>query len=169
MSDRDRIDAALGRLEFARQYGGQFYGSLTDDEWFWTPPGYATHVAWQVAHIAVSEYGLCIRRVRGRTAEDESLVPEAYIAQFGVGSTPVADRDAYPSRSEIDELLAAVRRETVAVLSAHSDAQLDVPVEQPHPVFKTKFGAVDYASHHEFLHIGQIGMLRRLMGKPAIR
>lgn len=169
MSDRDRIDAVLGRLEFARQYGRQFYESLTDEEWFWTPPGYTTHVAWQVAHVAVSEYGLCIRRVRGRTAEDESLVPEAYIAQFGVGSTPVADRAAYPSRAEIEELLVAVRRETVAVLSANNDAQLDVPVEQPHPVFKTKFGAVDYASHHEFLHIGQIGMLRRLMGKAAIR
>jgi hypothetical protein len=36
-------------------------------------------------------------------------------------------------------------------------------------VFKTKLGAVDYASSHDMVHNGQIGLLRRLMGKPALR
>ena len=44
-----------------------------------------------------------------------------------------------------------------------------VPVAEPHPLFETKLGAVDYAAGHEMVHNGQIGLLRRLMGKPALR
>ena len=33
-------------------------------------------------------------------------------------------------------------------------AELNVPVEQPHPVFKTKLEAVEYAPQHELVHAG---------------
>jgi len=53
--------------------------------------------------------------------------------------------------------------------SGRSDAELDVPVEQPHPVFTTKLEAVEYAPQHELIHAGQIALLRRLMGKAPLR
>jgi long-subunit fatty acid transport protein len=49
------------------------------------------------------------------------------------------------------------------------DVELDMPVERPHPVFKTKLAAVEYCEPHEMVHAGQIALLRRLMGKPPIR
>ena len=49
------------------------------------------------------------------------------------------------------------------------NAELDWPAEPPHPRFKTKLGAIEYSPFHEYVHAGQIAMLRRLMGKPAVR
>ena len=52
---------------------------------------------------------------------------------------------------------------------ANADAELDAPIEQPHPAFKTKMEAVEFCSQHEMVHAGQLALLRRLMGKPPLR
>lgn len=164
-----QIDAALARLKHAHARIHDFTKDLTPDEWFWSPSEFTTHVAWQVGHLAVSDYNLCLRRVRGRTPADESLLSDAFNEHFKLGSQPVADAAKYPPVSEIVRVFDAVHAQSLKELGAMSDEELDVPVEQPHPVFKTKLGAIDYASSHDMVHNGQIGLLRRLMGKPALR
>ena len=47
--------------------------------------------------------------------------------------------------------------------------QLDIPVENPHPLFSTRFGALVFCPEHECLHAGQIALIRRLLGKPPLR
>ena len=122
-----------------------------------------------MGHVAVSQYNLCLRRVRGRTAANESLIPDRFIDGFKLGSTPDPNRTNNPPLVEIRQVFDAVEQQVVAELVALSDAELDVPVEQPHPVFKTKLEAVDYAPQHELVHAGQIALLRRMMGKPPLR
>jgi hypothetical protein len=39
----------------------------------------------------------------------------------------------------------------------------------PYAAFATKFGGLLFCSHHEMLHAGQIGLLRRLIGKAPVR
>jgi len=39
----------------------------------------------------------------------------------------------------------------------------------PHPMFKTKLEAVQWCGQHEFIHIGQIGLLRRLLREKPLR
>jgi uncharacterized damage-inducible protein DinB len=166
---RTQLSAAIDRLEMSRRRTKDFIADLTPSEWFWHPAEFVTHVAWQVGHLAVSEYNLCLRRVRGRTDADESLISDAFIDKFKLGSTPVAGAVNYPPIAEIQRVFDAVHAQAVAELTKLSDEELNVPVEQPHPLFRTKMGSVDYASGHELVHNGQIGLLRRLMGKPALR
>ena len=166
---RTRLEAAVDRIELARRRVKEFTDDLTLDQWFWHPAEFTTHVAWQIGHLAVSQYNLCLRRLRGRTKADEALIPDAFIEHFKLGSQPLAGAENYPPIAEIKRVFDAVHAQTLKELTALSDEDLDVPVEQPHPVFKTKLGAVDYASSHELVHNGQIGLLRRLMGKPALR
>jgi hypothetical protein len=166
---RTQIQAAVDRMEMARSRVKDFTSDLKSDEWFWSPAEFTTHIAWQIGHLAVSEYNLCLRRVRGRTKEDETLIPDSFIEYFKLGSQPVAGSVNYPPIAEIVRVFDAVHAQAMKELSALSDEDLDVPVEQPHPIFKTKLGSVDYASGHEYVHNGQIGLLRRLMGKPALR
>ncbi|MGD9636621.1 MAG: DinB family protein [Pirellulales bacterium] len=166
---RTRLDAALERLKLAHGRIHDFTRDLTPDEWFWHPAEFTTHIAWQVGHLAVSDYNLCLRRVRGRTQQDESLLSDAFNEHFKLGSQAVADASKYPPVAEIVRVFDAVHAQALQELGAMSDEELDVPVEQPHPVFKTKLGAVDYASSHDMVHNGQIGLLRRLMGKSALR
>jgi hypothetical protein len=166
---RTQIQAAVDRLKMAHGRVKDFTNDLTPDEWFWHPAEFTTHVAWQVGHLAVSDYNLCLRRLRGRTKEDETLIPDAFIEHFKLGSQPVAGAANYPPIAEINRVFDAVHDQSLKELAALSDEELDVPADPPHPIFKTKLGAVDYASGHDLVHNGQIGLLRRLMGKPALR
>ena len=164
-----RLESVIERLRRARAFTRQFLTGLAADEWFWTPPTYTTHIAWQVGHIAVAEYNLCLRRLRGRTADDERLIPDAFIEAFKLGSTPVAGASNNPSLEEIQRVFDGVHEQVLSELPLVDNAELDTPLEKPHPAFKTKLGAIEYSPHHELVHAGQIAMLRRLMGKPPIR
>ena len=169
MASFSRVELALERMRGTRMFTEQFLDGLTDAEWFWSPPQYTTNIAWQVAHIAVSEYGLCIGRVRGRIAADASLISDEFIETFKMGSKPAAEQEKNPSLDEIRRVFAEVRRQAIEELSGRSDADLDGPLAQPHPRFKTKLGAVEFAALHEMVHAGQIAVIRRLMGKAPLR
>jgi len=169
MSATTRVDSAINRLKFSRLYTKRFLEGLSDDEWFWCPSELSTHIAWQVGHVAVSQYNLCLRRVRGRTAADEALISDRFIDVFKLGSTPDPSPANNPSLAEIRRVFDAVQERAIAELTMRNDAELNVPVEQPHPVFKTRLEAVEYAPQHELVHAGQIALLRRMMGKPPLR
>lgn len=47
--------------------------------------------------------------------------------------------------------------------------QLNEPVDDPYAAYPTKLGCLIFCAHHEMLHAGQIGMLRRLLGLAPIR
>jgi len=169
MSTPARLEAAIDRLRRARVFTRQFLPDLTPDEWFWSPPQFTTHVAWQVGHLAVAQYNLCLRRIRGRTADDQSLMSDAFIDAFKLGSQPVVGARQNVSLEEIQRVFDAVHHQALQELPLVDNAELDNPVEQPHPVFKTKLGAIEWSSQHELVHAGQIAMLRRLMGKAPLR
>jgi hypothetical protein len=166
---RDRLLVAEERIRFARTYLRQFIDDLNEADWFWTPPEFTTHIAWQVAHIAASQYGLCLFRVRGRTEADESLIPQTFWDGFKVGSKPVDGAENNPPLATILGVLDNVYAQVLAELAAKTDDEVDVPLNQPHPAFSTVMGAIEYSPMHEMIHVGQITLLRRLMGKPPKR
>lgn len=165
---RDRLDIALKQLEFARKYSLGLIADIPDSDWFQMPGG-VTHIAWQVAHLAMAEYGLCLFRVRGRKSEDLELMSSDFRKSFSKGSTPNPDPAANPTPAEIREVLNRVHNQVLSELATYSDADLDTPVDEPHAVFNTKLGAIYFCPTHEMMHAGQIGLLRRMMGKNPIR
>ena len=166
---RARLEKAEERILFARKYTHQFLDDLSDDEWFWTPPGFVTHIAWQVAHIAASQYGLCLFRLRGRTAEDEQLIPQDFWDNFKIGSTPVAGAENNPPLATIKGVFDNMQAQVLSELADKTDAEVDIPLEKPHPAFSTVLGGIEYSPMHELIHVGQITLLRRQMGKPSKR
>jgi hypothetical protein len=169
MSTNSRLTSALNRIQFSRQYTGQFLSDLTDDEWFWTPGEFTTHIAWQVGHLTVAQYNLCLRRVRGRTPDDMSLISDGFIEAFQLGSKPVAEPAGNPPLAEIRRVFDAVHQTALSEMASRTDIELDVPLEQPHRAFRTKLEAVEYCPQHELVHAGQIALLRRMQGKPPLR
>jgi hypothetical protein len=169
MSSSSRLELAIDRIRGSRLFTRQFLQDLVDAEWYWAPPQFTTHLAWQVGHLAVAQYNLCLRRMRGRTTADESLISDAYIEAFKLGSKPAAEPEKNPPLEEIKSVFEAVHQRSIDELGGRTEAELDEPLEQPHPRFKTKLGAVEWCPLHEMVHAGQIAMLRRLMGKPPLR
>ncbi len=165
-----RLQIALRQIEFARVYSSSLLEGLTDDQWFWTPDGLTTHIAWQVGHLTMSEYGLTLFQQRGRDRDiDKKLMSSSFRKLFMRGTIPVADREAYPSPGEILESLNRVHAQMRVEVPAFDDAELDSPIGPPHSGYATRYGALLFAGDHEMIHAGQIGILRRLMGLEPLR
>jgi hypothetical protein len=162
------LEIAIKQIEFARKNLLLLIADIADEDWFYMPQG-ITHVAWQVAHLAMAQYGLCLFRVRGRSTEDIHLMPSDFRKKFSRGSTPIADPAENPTPVQIRDVLNRVYEQSMKELSTYTDEQLNAPVDEPHAVFATKLGAIFFCSSHEVLHCGQIGLIRRLIGKKPIR
>ena len=163
-----RLAIAMRQIEFSRSYTMTLLADLSDDDWFWSPPEYVTHIAWQVGHLAMSEYGLTLFRQRGRVSEDMELMSGKFRKLFLRGSEPKADRAVYPAPSEILEVLDRVHQQMRVEVPTFED-MLDEEIGPPHAAFATKYGALLFCANHEMIHAGQIGMLRRSIGKPSTR
>lgn len=162
------LQLAIEQLVAARQYTLWLLDSIPQQDWGRMPPGASTHVAWQVGHLAMAEYALCLRRLRGQRHEDDQLIGPDILAAFGRDSAPNPDPAAYPSPEAIRSALDAVHREVLIELPGFPPDELDAPLDPPHRIAQTKLEAVWWCSRHEMLHAGQIGLLRRLLGYPPL-
>jgi uncharacterized damage-inducible protein DinB len=163
------LESALEMICTARRYTEDLLDKTPLEDWFRLPAEGVTHVAWQAGHLAVAEYHLTMKRIRGARSEDTALVSDDFLKVFGKGSVPLADPAQYPTPEEIRRVLSRVHEQALAELRDVTDAVLDEPVDPPHPLFRTKLGALRWCAQHEILHAGQIGLLRRLFGHEPLR
>lgn len=166
---RTQIDIATKNIEFARRYTQSLIEDFAPSDWFRQPTPAVTHLAWQVGHLAMAEYALTMIRVRGKEPEDQEFISNSFFKQFKKGSAPSDKVSDDPDVSEIRRVFDQVHERAIRELSAYTDEELDVKLPEPHAVFDTKLGSVFFCSAHEMLHAGQIGLLRRLLGKPPLR
>ena len=163
------LDFALAQIQFARDYTLSILAQIDDAEWFTMPAGCPTHVAWQVGHLAMAEYGLCLFRQRGRQEIDLDLMSSGFRKLFSRGTTPEPDASKYPPAADIRATLDRVHGQVLKEALSFTAEQLKEPVEMPYAVEATKLGSLLFCSHHEMLHAGQLGLLRRLLGKQPVR
>ena len=163
-----RLDLVVRRIAFVRKYTLSLLEGLEESDWYWMPDAFPTHIAWQLGHIAMSHYGLTLFRQRGRTEIDTKLMRGKFRKLFMKGTTPKEGAENNPDPKEILEVLDRVYQQTMVELPSF-EAHLDETVDAPHAAFATKYGSLLFAPDHEMLHAGQIGMLRRLMGKEPLR
>ncbi len=164
-----RLELAIGQIRFAREYTQSLIADLEPSDWFRQPTEGVTHLAWQIGHLAMAQYGLCLFRMRGRADVDTELMTSAFRKKFSKGTTPDPDPSRNPSPEEICGVFNRVHEQSLSELPEFSELVLDEPIELPYTAFPTKFGGLLFCSHHEMLHAGQIGLLRRLLGKAPVR
>ncbi len=169
MSSFTRLEIAQKQIEFTRNYTLSLLDGLDDSNWFWMPANQVSHIAWQVGHLAMAQYGLALFRQRGRQAIDTTLMTGTFRKKFSKGTTPNPDPNENPSPQEIRQVFDGVYQQVMIELPQFDDAGLDEPVDPPHSAYDTKYGALLLAAHHEMVHAGQIGLLRRLQGKDPVR
>jgi len=169
MSDDTKLELARKQIEFARSYTKTLLADIEPLDWFKIPAGCVSHLAWQVGHLAMAQYGLCLFRVRGRQPIDTQLMSSAFRKKFSKGTTPDPDLANNPSIDEIMHVLDRVYEQAMAEMADYDEATLSEPVDMPYTAYATKLGALLFCSHHEMIHAGQIGLLRRLLGKAPVR
>ena len=164
------LESALIQIRTARLYTKDILRHVNDDDWFRQPSEGVTHVAWQVGHLAVAEYGLALKRLRGEKGDDAQLISPDFRKLFGKGSVPDSDQSAYPTPENIRAVLDRVHKQVMDEVGAMPEEAMGDSIEEPaHPMFKTKLGALHWCAQHEFIHAGQIALLRRLFGAEPLR
>lgn len=163
------LQLALQQIEFARGYVQTILAEIDEADWFTMPAGCPTHVAWQVGHLAMAEYGLCLFRQRGRQEIDLELMTSGFRKLFSRGSVPQTEASQYPPVAEIRATLDRVHAQVLNESPSFTEQQLAEPVDMPYAAYPNKLGCLLFCSHHEMLHAGQLGLLRRLLGKQPIR
>ncbi len=169
MSDDSPLIIAQQQISFARDYTRQLLEDVAEDEWFAMPAGAVSHLAWQMGHLAMAEYGLTLLRIRGKEPTDAEFISNDFLRRFQKGSTPVADGSTYPSGAEIRLVFDRVHEQAMREMSSYTAEQLAEPLPAPTAVTATKLGSLFFCPLHEMLHAGQIGMLRRMLGKAPLR
>lgn len=164
-----RLDLAIRQIQFARNYMLELIEDVDTSRWFEIPPGGPSHIAWQVGHLAMAEYGLTLFRQRGRQPVDTELMTSRFRKRFSRGSQPSADSEDYPPPNEIKTVLQRVHEQALSELPKFSEELLNEPVEMPFTAYPTKLGALLFCSHHEMIHAGQIGLIRRQLGMDPVR
>ena len=138
-----RKERSRGARSTWRCYSLDLIAGLDRRDWFRQPTEGVTHIAWQVGHLATSQYSLGLVRLRGAQVEDAQLVPPEFLAPFVRGSVPDQDPTKYPTPDELVETLDRVHAAVKAEIARHSDQQLELPqLGKPHPLFNTKLGGL---------------------------
>lgn len=159
-------------LEFTRQqliatrkYTQELLDLTPRDLWFASREGVETHIAWQVGHLAMAQFRLCIYFIRPVFDEDRAVISEAFMAHFRAGTRPTADPAAYPPLDEILRTFHEIHEHILADWWRYEAMDMSERVNRPaHRVVTTRLDALAWAARHEMIHVGQIGLLRRLLG-----
>jgi hypothetical protein len=161
-----RLGEALEQIDFVRRYTLVRLESVAPTDWFTIPPGCVSHIAWQVGHIAMGEYRICLDRLRPRTPADEALISDAFLKAFGRESQP--DAVTGLTAEEIRGVFDRVHARVMSELPSYPDADLDLAPVKPHPLFTTRLAGLRYAPLHEMIHCGQLALIRRMLGHKPV-
>jgi hypothetical protein len=128
-----------------------------------TGEGRPNPLAWQLGHVA------CVEDDVGQLFGDgPSLITPGYRAGWATGSPAPTASTAYPTLAELWSLLEQTHARLVGLVAAASAADLDRPPRVANPFFRSLGQAVYEAALHENYHVGEIGTLRKALGKPRI-
>jgi hypothetical protein len=162
-------ELAARQIAFARQYTLRLLQDIDDELWFVRPAACPSHIAWQVGHLAMAQYALTLLRIRGKEPEDAELISKDFFRQFMKGTAPSDASDRPPwSADEIRQVFHNVHERCLLTLPGYTSQLLEEPLTAPYAVYPNKLGSLLFCSAHEMLHAGQIGLIRRQLGKPPL-
>lgn len=158
----------VDQLESARRITLETFAEFSPQEQLFQPKPDLNHPLWLLGHIAGSENHLVLEFCAGKP-----LLPKPYGKLFGIGSKLLADPSGYPAAEEVLAELAKVHQAALAWARGASQAELDQPPigfermdDRVRQLFATRGRCVWFHAQHEAMHSGQMGYLRRLLGKP---
>lgn len=142
---------------------------FSDADMLCRPVPRANHALWQLGHVILSETGLVSRVSPGAMP----TLPDGFDRQFGHEMAACDDASKFPTKHEILDLLTTVRHATIDWVKAIRPADLDCPLpetisERLRRKCPTVGNLAMLIPTHTTMHIGQIQVIRRALGKPVL-
>ena len=126
-------------------------------------PG-ANHAAWQLGHLIIAEYSM----LSGVGVAMPEL-PAGFRDGFSDEKAKVDDPGAFPKKAELLAQFGRLRTASVAWVEGLADQQLSTPVAGEMAAWLPTWGHLAaMLAAHGAMHIGQIQVIRRKLGKPIL-
>jgi hypothetical protein len=130
------------------------------EDWAAAPETGGNNPIWILGHITTSRRCL-LRQLRIEVPE------ESWERFFGMGSQ-LKDPGAYPSPASLDEHFRNAGAALTKRLGNLTIDEADAPMGTTFPDGSNTIGkGAHFLYFHEVYHLGQIGLLRRMRGKPG--
>lgn len=123
-------------------------------------------LVWQLGHLACTEEDVAGLFTVG--PPPAALVPASVRAVCATGSAAPTAETPRPPLATLWTLLDRTHERLLGVLDAATPGELDRPPRTPNPYFRSLGQGVYEAALHENYHVGEIAVLRKVLGKPRI-
>jgi hypothetical protein len=138
---------------------------FTDADLLVRPCANANHTAWMLGHLTVAENHM------GNAAKPGSMpeLPAGFADKFTKETCAKDDANFFPKKKELLDQLARQRAATVAWTKTLTPADAAKPTPEPMRRFVPTVGALPVMIPvHAAMHIGQMQVIRRKLGKPIL-
>ena len=154
-------NAILRSFAYNLHYANRLLRDVPDDRMSEQPFPAMNHPTWIIGHLADT----C--DLMADWLEVARICPSGWNYLFDNRSEPKADRNIYPDRAEVCEVLSQGHKAISAAFEAASQDVLEKPLprESMRSLFPTVLdGVVFEMTDHEAIHLGQLSAWRRAMG-----
>ena len=152
----------------ARQFGmaaftvQQNTESMTQEESLCAPPAGGNCANWVLGHLVHTRSAIA-----GLTG-GEPFTDDDHEKLYGRGSPPLVDSDKAVQTSMLLQLYGRSNEQIQAFLAQATDNDLAQALPEPHEILGSTVGeALTAFAFHEAYHAGQLGILRRVIGKSG--
>ncbi len=153
-------DSGLAALAMSRKTAFEILEDIPEDKYCHQLVEGGNHALWIMGHLAhADDFFLTTFKPR------ETKLSQSWHDLFGMGSKPVADKTAYPSMTEIKDMMATHGEELANWFGSMTDDQLQSELPEDWRTFAPSFAALmSKIAWHDGLHTGQLTMIRRNLG-----
>ncbi|HVU14824.1 MAG TPA: DinB family protein [Phototrophicaceae bacterium] len=154
------IDSAMavGLFERSYSYVKQQTAGITHEESLIQPPFHSNCINWVMGHILASRCGLMV------ALGIEPIWPEEKRVIYQRGSEPITDANQ-DTAVKFEDMLRDYdqsQEQIVACLKTKSAADFEGPSDRPNLTLGERMA---YGAWHEGYHVGNIDILRQMVGK----
>jgi hypothetical protein len=140
-------------------------GDFSDADLLARPVPGANHTAWQLGHLTVAE------QHAGNAVKPGSMpeLPAGFADRFAKDKARSDNPADFPSKAELIAQFERVRRGTVAWARSMTPQDYAAPTPEKMQGWAPTVGQLALAlSGHVAMHLGQIQVIRRKLGKPIL-
>jgi hypothetical protein len=163
MNGKDAIKTALRSTGHLVNW---FLSDLSDADLLVRPVPGANHLAWQLGHLIAVEHRTIEKNLPGAALPE---LPAGFRDRYTRETAASDDTGAFLKKAEYQALFNNQREASITAVEQLAEADLDRPTTGPVAKLAPTVGALLLlTSYHTTLHLGQVSVVRRKLGKPVL-
>ena len=157
------IQAITRALAMSQSLWERLIDDMTEADMLVRPFPDSNHAAWQLGHIIAAEV-----RSHPQIGAVTPVLPDQFIERHAMERNRDTSNEGFLTKQEYMKTFASVREATLAAMNKLSEADLDKPNTGAMAQMAPTIGAVlVLIATHGVMHVGQLSVIRRKLGKPV--